>query len=200
MRRFEGGRLVIATHNKGKWREFAELLSPYVKDIVAAGDLGLPEPDETGATFEENAIIKARAAATISGSVALADDSGLCVHTLNGAPGIYSARWGGLQKDFRMAMTRVHEEMGAAQDRSAHFACVLALAWPDGHCETVEGRVDGNIVWPPRGEGGHGYDPVFVPEGCARTFAEMGAEEKNALSHRGRAVGKLIEEFFSSPI
>lgn len=185
-------RLVIATHNKGKLREFAEMLSPYFSAIVSAGDLGLPEPDETGVTFAENALIKAHAAAEAAQSVALADDSGLCVTALGGDPGIYSARWGGPEKDFAAAMARVNRELGNSADRSAHFICCLALAWPDGRAEIFEGRIDGHIAWPPRGAGGHGYDPVFVPEDGAQTFAEMPAEAKHALSHRGRAVQKLL--------
>jgi XTP/dITP diphosphohydrolase len=196
MRRFEGDRLVIATHNKGKLREFGSLLGFYVKDIVSAGDLGLPEPEETGTTFTENAILKARAAAKASGSFALADDSGLCVAALGGAPGIYSARWAGPNKDFSIAMRRVNDELNVAKDRSAYFICALALVWPDKHVEIVEGRVDGEIIWPPRGEGGMGYDPVFVPAGHHHTFAEMPAEEKDALSHRGKAVRELIQKYF----
>jgi XTP/dITP diphosphohydrolase len=196
MRRFEGDRLVIATHNKGKLREFGSLLGFYVKDIVSAGDLGLPEPEETGANFAENAILKARAAAKRTGSPALADDSGLCVNALKGAPGIFSARWGGSTRDFDIAMKRVNDEIGDVKDRSAYFICVLALTWPDGHSETVEGRVDGEIIWPPRGEGGMGYDPVFVPAGHHHTFAEMPPEEKDALSHRGKAVRELIRNCF----
>jgi XTP/dITP diphosphohydrolase len=197
MRRFEGDRLVIATHNKGKLREFGSLLGFYTKDIVSAGGLGLPEPEETGATFAENAILKARAAAKASGSFALADDSGLCVTALGGAPGIYSARWGGPARDFDIAMKRVNDELGDAKDRSAYFICMLALAWPDQHVETVEGRVDGEIVWPPRGDGGMGYDPIFKPAGHHHTFAEMPAEEKDALSHRGKAARELIRKYFS---
>jgi XTP/dITP diphosphohydrolase len=179
MRRFEGDRLVIATHNKGKLREFGSLLGFYTKDIVSAGGLGLPEPEETGATFAENAILKARAAAKASGSFALADDSGLCVTALGGAPGIYSARWGGPARDFDIAMKRVNDELGDAKDRSAYFICMLAL------------------VWPPRGDGGMGYDPIFKPAGHHHTFAEMPAEEKDALSHRGKAVRELIRKYFS---
>ncbi len=192
MRQFDGHRLVLATHNNGKLREFAALLALYVKDMVSAGDLRLPEPEETGNTFADNAILKARAAAKLSGSPALADDSGLCVTALNNQPGIYSARWGGPAKDFQMAMKRVHDELDGALDRSAHFICVLALAWPNGDAETFEGRVDGHIVWPPRGDKGHGYDPVFVPLGHDRTFGEMEPGEKHAISHRGIAVRRLI--------
>ncbi|MGE3623056.1 MAG: RdgB/HAM1 family non-canonical purine NTP pyrophosphatase [Bdellovibrionales bacterium] len=197
MRRFEGDRLVIATHNKGKLREFAVLLGFHVKNIVSAGDLGLPEPEETGTSFIDNAVLKAKAAARAAHAPALADDSGLCVTAIDGRPGIYSARWGGPARDFDLAMKRVNEELGDAADRSAWFACALALAWPDGHVETLEARVEGAIVWPPRGEGGHGYDPVFVPHGHQHTFAEMPPEEKDALSHRGKAVRQLIRKYFS---
>jgi len=197
MRHVVGDRLVIATHNKGKLREFATLLEFHVKNIISSGDLGLPEPEETGTTFAENAILKARAAAKAADNVALADDSGLCVTALGGAPGIFSARWAGPAKDFEMAMRRVNEELASAQDRSAAFVCVLALAWPDQHAETVEGRVDGSIIWPPRGEQGHGYDPVFVPAGHHHTFAEMPPEEKDALSHRGKAARELIRKYLT---
>ncbi len=196
MRRFEGGRLVIATHNQGKLREFAALLSPYVKDVAAAGDLGLPEPEETGVTFAENAILKASAAAQTSGHVALADDSGLCVNALGGKPGIYSARWAP-DKDFAAAMKRVNDEIGENPDRTAYFICVLALVWPDGHVETVGGRVDGTLIWPPRGSGGHGYDPMFLPGGESRTFAEMDAAAKDTISHRGKAVRELAKRHFA---
>jgi XTP/dITP diphosphohydrolase len=196
MRRFEGERLVIATHNKGKLRELGTLLGFYAKDIVSSGDLGLPEPEETGTSFADNAILKARAVAKATGSPALADDSGLCVTALGGNPGIYSARWGGPARNFDLAMKRVHEELGDAKDRSACFICALALVWPDKHVETVEGRVNGSIVWPPRGDQGHGYDPVFVPAGHHHTFAEMPPEEKDALSHRGKAVRELVRKYF----
>jgi XTP/dITP diphosphohydrolase len=197
MRHSIGDRLVIATHNKGKLREFAGLLQFHVKNIVSSGDLGLHEPEETGTTFADNAILKARAAAKAANNVALADDSGLCVKALGGAPGIYSARWAGPAKDFDMAMRRVNEELGDAADRSAAFVCALALAWPDGHAETVEDRVEGSIIWPPRGEQGHGYDPVFMPTGHHHTFAEMPSEEKDALSHRGKAARELIRKYFT---
>jgi len=183
--------LLIATHNAGKLREFKEMLAPYVRNITSAGILGLPEPEETGSSFIENALIKARAAAK-SGHVALADDSGICVTALNGEPGIYSARWAGPGKDFKPAMQRVHDRLGDNIDRTAHFACVLVLAWPDGHTEIFEGRVDGKITWPPRGTHGHGYDPIFMPNGETRTFAEMLEIEKSAISHRGIATRKLI--------
>lgn len=191
-RPFDGKDLVIATHNDGKLREFGDLLAPYAQIIKSSGDLKLPEPEETGTTFAENAVLKANLAAKLSNTVTLADDSGLCVTALNNQPGIYSARWGGPEKNFAMAMQRVHDELGGALDRSAHFICVLALAWPDGHHEILEGCIDGHIVWPPRGDKGHGYDPFFVPSGHDRTFAEMDTDEKNAISHRGIAVHKLI--------
>lgn len=199
MRRFTGQRLVIATHNPGKLKEFAALLAPYVAQIVSAGDLGLPEPEETGTSFTENAVLKARTAAQAAQAPALADDSGLCVAALGGRPGIHSARYaeGPQGKDFPRAMEKLHNELGSTTDRSAYFACVLALAWPDGHMETIEGRVDGQIIWPPRGTGGHGYDPAFVPNGHQQTFAEMDEAQKNAISHRGVAVQKLIRTFFA---
>ena len=196
------GRVVIATHNPGKLREIEELLSPFGVEPVGAAELGLDEPEETGSTFRDNALLKAQAAARGSGLVALADDSGLCVEALDGAPGIYSARWAGAAKDFGAAMARVERELearGAAPPRRAAFVCVLALAYPDGAVETFEGRVDGTLVFPPRGTAGFGYDPIFRPDGHERTFGEMSAEEKHgipadgslALSHRARAFQKL---------
>lgn len=185
-------RLVIATHNAGKLREMRLLLGGHFTTIVSAGELALPEPDETGATFVENALLKAKAAATASGSLTLADDSGLCVTALNGDPGLYSARWAGPAKDFRAAMQRVHDALGDSTDRSAYFIAVLALILPDGGSEIFEGRIYGHITWPPRGDQGHGYDPVFVPEGETRTFAEMGEDAKNTISHRGKALQKFI--------
>ena len=192
-----GETIVIASHNPGKVREIAALLEPLGLQAVSAGDLNLPEPEETGATFEENAVIKARAAAEAAGKPALADDSGLCVDALGGAPGIYSARWGGPEKDFRKAMQRVEEELQKAgattpEQRKAHFTCALALAWPDGAVETFTGEVHGHIVWPPRGEKGFGYDPIFVPEGHDITFGEMDPARKDAMSHRARAFEKLL--------
>ena len=196
MRKFTDQQLVIATHNPGKVREIADLLAPYVESFSSAGDCNLPEPEETGSSFAENAAIKALAAARGTGLPALADDSGLTVEALNGDPGIYSARWGGPDKDFNLAMQKVHEALGDNGDRSAAFVCALALAWPDGHIEHFEGRVAGQIVWPPRGEKGFGYDPVFVPEGEIRTFAEMEPEEKHRISHRARAFEKLVKGCF----
>jgi XTP/dITP diphosphohydrolase len=205
MGRTLSGLVVIATHNPGKLREMRELLAPYGVDAVSAGELNLPEPEETGTTFADNARIKAEAAAAGAGLPALADDSGLAVEALGGAPGIHSARWAGADKDFARAMRVVREKLFAAganspAQRRAAFVSALALAWPDGHCECVEGRVEGTLVWPPRGTRGFGYDPIFIPEGHDRTFGEMSAEEKHGLpplgqglSHRARAFIKLSE-------
>lgn len=191
MRRLETGRLVLATHNPGKVTELAELMAPRGLEVVAAGELGLPEPEETGLTFKANAELKALAAARASGLPALADDSGLCVDALGGAPGLYSARWGGPNKDFNLAMARVHAELGEGAPRTAHFICALSLAWPDGHTETVEGRVDGSLVWPPRGQNGFGYDPMFVMAGQTQTYGEVPRHVKEADNHRARAFAQL---------
>jgi len=196
------GRIVAATHNSGKLREIGELLGPFGVEPVGAGALGLTEPEETGATFRDNAALKARAAARASGLVALADDSGLCVDALDGAPGVQSARWAGETRDFGAAMARVERELEARAAKPpwrASFVSVLALAWPEGAVETFEGRVDGTLVFPPRGTAGFGYDPIFRPDGHERTFGEMSSEEKHglpadgslALSHRARAFQKL---------
>ncbi len=187
-----GGKLVIASHNPGKVREIADLLAPHGLSVVSAARLGLPEPEETGATFAENAILKATDAANASGLPVLADDSGICVAALGGQPGIYSARWAGPDKDFTVAMQRIERELAGAADRSAAFICVLCLAWPDGRYETFEGRVDGTLVWPPRGTKGFGYDPMFVPEGGSLTFGEMDPAAKHAISHRARAFAKVL--------
>ncbi|MEI6559371.1 MAG: RdgB/HAM1 family non-canonical purine NTP pyrophosphatase [Rhodospirillaceae bacterium] len=195
-RRFSGETLVIASHNRGKVREIAELLRPYARHFRSAGALGLPEPEETGTTFAANAELKARAAATGARFAALADDSGLAVNALDGQPGIQSARWGGPERDFLLAMTRVNDELGTNPDRSAAFICALSLAWPDGHCETVEGRVEGTLVWPPRGSRGFGYDPIFVPAGHDQTFGELPPATKHALSHRADAFRKLVARCF----
>lgn len=195
-RRFTGDTLVIASHNPGKVREIAELLGPYARTFTTAGALGLPEPEETGDSFVANAVLKARAAAA-AGHVALADDSGLAVTALGGDPGIYSARWAGPGKDFAAAMARVEERLAGTADRSAHFVCALALAWPDGHVEAVEGRCDGRLVWPPRGGRGFGYDPMFVPDGRAITFGEMDPAAKHAMSHRADAFRQLVERCFN---
>lgn len=187
-----GTRLVVATHNPGKARELSEILEGRF-ELVAAGALGLPEPDETETTFCGNALLKARAAADASGLIALADDSGLSVTALDGAPGIYSARWAGPGKDFAAAMRKVEERLEevGADDVSAWFTSALAVAWPDGPAVVVEGRVDGQLTFPPRGVKGFGYDPIFVPEGQAQTFGEMDPTIKDAMSHRARAFEKL---------
>jgi XTP/dITP diphosphohydrolase len=196
-RHFEGGRLVIASHNPGKVEEIAELLAPFGIETVSAAALGLPEPEETGDSFEANAALKARASAEGTGLPALADDSGLVVPALGGAPGIYSARWAGTTKDFPMAMARVNRELGD-KDPSAHFVAVLALAWPDGDIALFRGEVAGSLVWPPRGDRGFGYDPMFLPEGGgAETFGEMDATWKHGISHRARAFAKLAAACFA---
>ena len=201
-RPFTEPRLVLASHNKGKLAEFQRLFAPFGVTLVGAGEMGLPEPPETGTTFVENALIKARAAVEASGLPALSDDSGIAVTALGGAPGVYSADWAGPGKDFAPAMRRVEDELNGAQDRSAAFVAVLALAWPDGHHEIAEGRVEGHVVWPPRGDGGFGYDPMFVPEGETETFGEMAVGEagfarKAAFSHRARAFAALAEKCFA---
>jgi len=211
VRRLEAGRLVIASHNKGKVREIRDLLGPYGIEPVSAAELDLPEPDEIGTTFIDNADLKARQAADLSGLPALADDSGLCVEALGNRPGIYSARWalsgdptvapeagpGELQgdRDFGRAMQRVHDELdalGPDANRNAHFVCALAMVWPDGRSEWFEGRVDGVLVWPPRGDNGFGYDAMFQPAGYDLTFGEMDPEEKHKISHRADAFAKLV--------
>jgi XTP/dITP diphosphohydrolase len=194
-RQFAGDRLIIASHNPGKVEEIAALLAPFSIKTVSAGTLGIPEPEETGDSFEANAALKARAAATASGLPALADDSGLVVPALGGAPGIYSARWAGPGKDFRIAMERVHRELGD-RDRDAAFVAVLALAWPDTATELFRGEVEGSLIWPPRGDRGFGYDPMFVPAGAALTFGEMNPAQKHLISHRARAFAKLVEGSF----
>ncbi|MFA6117147.1 MAG: RdgB/HAM1 family non-canonical purine NTP pyrophosphatase [Sphingomonas sp.] len=194
IRKLAPGKLVIASHNPGKVREILEMLGPYGIEPVSAAELDLPEPEETGTTFLANAELKALQAADLTGLPALADDSGLCVEALNGDPGIFSARWASEGKDFRVAMQRVNdaiEAVGPEASRDAHFTCVLALAWPDGHVEWFEGRVDGTLVWPPRGTGGFGYNPIFVPEGSELTFAEM-PDAKKAISHRARAFDAMM--------
>jgi XTP/dITP diphosphohydrolase len=199
------GRLVIATHNPGKLAEMRDLLAPFGVDAVSAGELGLAEPAETGATFADNARIKAMAAARASGHPAFADDSGLAVDALDGEPGIYSARWAGPDKNFRHAMEVVDAKLRergafASAQRRAHFVSALCVAWPDGHLEQFDAKVDGALVWPPRGERGFGYDPMFLPDGFESTFGEMASEEKHGLppkgrglSHRARAFLKLAE-------
>ena len=211
MRKLQPGRLVIASHNQGKVREIRDLLGPYGIEPVSAAELDLPEPDEIGVSFVENADLKARQAADLSGLPALADDSGLCVEALDGRPGIFSARWALAQdprvpaaggpgeiegvRDFGLAMRRVEEELerlGPEASRSAHFVCALAVCWPDGRSEWFEGRVEGKLVWPPRGERGFGYDPMFLPVGHDQTFGEMDPDAKHAISHRADAFRKLV--------
>ena len=191
-----GERLVVATHNPGKLREIEQLVAPHGMSVVSAGGLGLPEPEETGTTFEENAVLKAAAAAAASGLPALADDSGLAVEALAGAPGVYSARWAGPGKDFAVAMRSVEDKLqalgaGKPEDRRAYFVAVLALALPDGSHDLFRGEVHGTLTWPPRGLNGFGYDPIFVPDGHDTTFGEMTPDEKHALSHRARAFAKF---------
>ncbi|HEV2162310.1 MAG TPA: RdgB/HAM1 family non-canonical purine NTP pyrophosphatase [Stellaceae bacterium] len=198
-RRISGGRLAIATHNPGKLVEISSLLRPYDVETVGAAALGLPEPEETGSTFEANAWLKALAAANASKLPALADDSGLAVAALGGAPGIYSARWAGPKKDFAAAMQRVERELAGKSDRRASFVAALALAWPDGHVEIFRGEVHGTLVFPPRGTHGFGYDPIFVPEGGHQTFGEMAPAAKHAISHRARAFAKLVAACFGAP-
>lgn len=188
-----GDKLVLATHNKGKYRENAALLVPFGLEVLSAGELGLPEPEETGATFRENAVLKARAACEATGLPAIADDSGLEVPALNGQPGIYTARWAGPERDFFIAMQRVHEELGDSPDRRGFFCCNLSVAWPDGETASFEGRVEGDLVWPIRGTRGFGFDPMFQPKGFEVTFGEMDPEKKEAMSHRARAFAQLAE-------
>jgi XTP/dITP diphosphohydrolase len=205
MHRQISGELVIATHNPGKLAELRELLAPFGIKAASAGELGLTEPEETGATFRENARIKAEAAAAAAQRPAFTDDSGLAVDALDGAPGIHSARWAGPDKDFASAMRRIEDELGRRgavrpDQRKTHFVCALCVAWPDRHVEEFEGRIDGTLVWPPRGIAGFGYDPIFLPDGHARTFGEMTSDEKHGLpplgsglSHRARAFAQLAE-------
>lgn len=206
IRKLEHSKLVIATHNAGKLKEIGALLAPYGLECLSAGSLGLPEPAETGTTFVENALIKARAAAKASGLPALADDSGLSVAALGGRPGVYTADWAERQwfegeagRDWYMAMGKVEgmlQALGPNTPRDAWFSCVLAIAWPEGDGAVYEGRVDGTLTWPPRGKLGFGYDPVFVLNGDTRTFAEMDPEEKHAISHRADAFAKLVKDQF----
>jgi XTP/dITP diphosphohydrolase len=201
------GTLVLATHNAGKLKEIGALLEPYGVKCISAGSLGLPEPQEIGTTFVQNALLKARAAAESSGLAALADDSGLSVAALDGRPGVYTADWAERQwfegspgRDWYMAMGKVEgmlAEKGPDAPRDAWFSCVLAIAWPDGESAVYEGRVDGTLTWPPRGSMGFGYDPVFVPSGRSETFAELDPAEKHAISHRADAFAKLVAEQFA---
>ncbi len=198
-RQFTENRLVIASHNPGKVREISDLLTPWSISVVSAAELDLPEPEETGLSFRANAKLKSDAAAFVARLPALADDSGLAVNALNGAPGIYSARWAGAEKNFSVAMARVNREMGDNPDRGAQFVCALALTWPDGHSEVFEGSVGGTLVWPPRGTRGFGYDPMFLGDGDADTYGEIAPEEKHTKSHRAIAFRKLIAACFREP-
>lgn len=195
-RSFDGGKLIVASHNTGKVREIRELLAPFSADVVSAAELNLPEPEETGDSFIANAKLKALAAAINANLPALADDSGLSVEALDGAPGIYSARWAGPEKDFTAAMSRIEKELGQTESRRARFVCALALAWPDGHCEIFEGTVAGTLRFPPRGAKGFGYDPIFVADGHTITFAEMDPAAKHAISHRADAFHQLVAACF----
>ena len=195
------GPLVIASHNQGKVREIADLLGPFGIEPVSAASLNLPEPEETEDSFLGNARLKSLATTRATGMVALADDSGLCVDAIGGAPGIYSARWAGPEKDFGLAMDRVEraliEHDKTVPNRNAHFVCALSLAWPDGHTEDFEGKVFGSLIWPPRGEHGFGYDPMFMPRGLDITFGEMDPARKHAMSHRAKAFEMLVRGCFS---
>lgn len=201
IRKLQPGKLVIASHNAGKVREIRDLLAPYGIDAVSAAELDLPEPEETGTTFVANAELKAMQAADLSGLPALADDSGLCVDALNGDPGVYTANWAETPngRDWALAMQKVEDALatkGPDASRDAHFVCVLALAWPDGHVEWFEGRANGRLTWPPRGNVGFGYDPVFVPHGHERSYAELDPAEKHAISHRADAFRQLVAAVF----
>jgi len=195
-RTFTDTALIIASHNNGKVREIAELLAPYNLTITGAAELNLLEPIEDADTFEGNAALKAIAAAKATGKPALSDDSGLCINALGGKPGIHSARYAGPTKDFRLAMKKVEDELKNHDDKSAYFVCVLALAWPDGHIEHFRGEIHGHLTFPPRGDKGFGYDPIFIPEGHTTTFAQMNPADKHAMSHRARAFEKLIQNIF----
>ncbi|RCK54001.1 nucleoside-triphosphate diphosphatase [Thalassospira profundimaris] len=197
VRRFTEKKLVIASHNKGKIVEIAELLAPFGIEVVSAGDLGLPEPEETENSFIGNAQLKALAAARAANLPALADDSGMAVSALDGAPGIYSARWAGPDRDFDMAMEKVNKAVGNHPDRRAEFVCALSLAWPDDHVENFEGRIEGDLVWPKRGKNGFGYDPMFQPRGYDETFGEMSPAKKHDISHRARAFDQLVKACFA---
>ncbi len=196
-RRFSDKKLVIASHNPGKVREIGELLAPFGTHVQSAAALDLPEPEETGTTFVANAALKAQASTAGSGLAALADDSGLCVNALGGDPGLYSARWAGPTKDFNIAMALVHDKLRDFDDKSAYFISVLALAWPDGHLETFEGRIYGTIVEPGRGLNGFGYDPIFMPKGYELTFGELDPALKNQIGHRALAFEKLVKACFA---
>lgn len=197
---FSGTEIVVATHNKGKLAEFSRMFEGRDLRLSSAADAGLEAPPETGATFIENALVKAKFVAQATGKAALADDSGLCVEALDGAPGVYSADWAETEngRDFTFAMQKIHTLLGQNPNRKAKFVSVLVLCWPDGHCESVEGAAYGKIVWPPRGKEGHGYDPVFMPDGYDTTYGEMTQEQKNAISHRADAFKKMMNKCFNN--
>ncbi|NSY37406.1 RdgB/HAM1 family non-canonical purine NTP pyrophosphatase [Leisingera sp. ANG59] len=200
-RKLEGGKLLVATHNKGKLKEIAEILAPFGVQVIGAGEMNLPEPEETEDTFVGNARIKAHAAAKATGLPALSDDSGITIDALNGAPGVHTADWAETPsgRDFKLAMTRANDELtaaGADSPRTAQFRCTLVIAWPDGHDEVFEGVMPGQLVWPIRGEHGFGYDPMFQPDGYGITCAEMDPAEKNKISHRGKAVAQFVQGCF----
>jgi XTP/dITP diphosphohydrolase len=196
-RRFPGGKLILASHNQGKVREFNDLLAPFNAEVISAGALDLPEPEETGLSFIANAELKALSAAMGANMIALSDDSGLCVDGLNGDPGIYSARWAGPTKDFGLAMKKIENALGDNPNRNARFVAALTLAWPDGHCETFEGKVLGRLTFPPRGSHGFGYDPIFIPDGYDITFGEMDPAKKHEMSHRADAFRQLVAACFA---
>ena len=198
MRKFEGDKLVFASHNAGKIAELRHMIGAYVPNILVSKEMGLPEPDETGTTFHENAAIKAREIARLTKIPALADDSGLCIDALDGSPGVYSADWAGHPRNFKAAMHRVLELMRGVDNRHAYFTTVLALAWPDGHVEYAQGRIEGTITRAPRGGGGFGYDPIFMPDGFAKTFGEMDSDLKKSMSHRTRALQGMADRCFSA--
>lgn len=197
-RKFQSSKLLLATNNKGKVAELAQLLEPFGIEVITAASMNIPSPDETGDTFEDNSREKALYYASIANLPALADDSGLCVTALDGAPGVYSARWAGVEQDYAMAMGQVQNMLGESSDRTAKFKCVLTLAWPDGHTEVFHGEIPGEIATFSRGESGFGYDSIFIPEGHDRTFAEMEPIEKQTISHRARALEALIEGVIAS--
>ena len=197
-RQFDGNTLLVASHNEGKVKEIKDLLENLRIQVVSARNLGLAEPEETGATFRENAELKAGLASQAANLPALADDSGLAIDALGGEPGIFSARWGGESRDFNLAMEKVEKRLAGNKNRSAAFVCALSLSWPDGHFETFEGRVNGSVCWPPRGGRGFGYDPIFIASGMDLTFGEINPALKHSISHRADAFRQLSEACFAS--
>ena len=197
-RQFDGNTLLVASHNEGKVKEIKDLLKNLRIQVVSARDLGLADPEETGATFRENAELKAGLASQAANLPALADDSGLAIEALGGEPGIFSARWGGESRDFNLAMEKIEKRLAGNKNRSAAFVCALSLSWPDGHFETFEGKVNGSLCWPPRGERGFGYDPIFIASGMDLTFGEINPALKHSISHRADAFRQLSEACFAS--